>query len=344
MKKMINEIKEIPYVIERQLREYRSLIMNIVDKIKQSDFKFITVLGRGSSDNIGLFLKYLFEINMGIPVIQATPSVITLYKSKLNLKESLLITISQSGQSSDLYKFVEFANDLGATTITITNDQNSPIANISNYLIPMFAGSEKAVAATKTFVASSFASLYLNYTMRADNKHIEKLYSLPDVISDVIEMKIDDSFIELTKIKNAYVIGRGYLLPFALEAALKLKEVCNIHGEGYSASELLHGPLALIGKDFPIIYFCVDDATKEQTKKTIEYVNKIKPLAYMLTTSRDSFQVDEKYSHILKSVNEPEVDPLILITFFYRIVYKIAVEKGLDPDNPPFITKVTNTL
>jgi glutamine---fructose-6-phosphate transaminase (isomerizing) len=326
---MAEELQEVPGAIERCLRENERTIADIANLVRKVAPSHIITCARGSSDHAAGYFKYLSEIVLGVPCCSVGASVASVYQRKLGFRDTLILTISQSGASPDIVAMQVMAREAGIPTIAITNDPASPLAKASDICVPLFTGPEKSVAATKTFVTS--AALAAAVVARTGG-HIgleSGLRSLPEALGAAQRqdwLEIEQIFVTA---RSGFVIGRGPSLPIALEAALKLKETCAIHAEGYSAAEVMHGPVEIISREFPVLAFIPPDAAETGTvasmKKLSEFGAMVRTAPFAKTMS-------------------PLLDPLSIIQSFYVFVEHLARKIGRDPDRPRLLRKVTMTV
>lgn len=335
---MAKEIKEIPDVIARQGESNAPMLIKLAEFMRKETINGITLLGRGSSRNACYYAKYIFETALNIPVSLASPSIASVYDRTLNFENHLLFVCSQSGASPDLIKYVENAKAGGATIIGLVNDESSPIAKLSDFLFGLKAGKENSVAATKSYIATlyAFASIYAMFCGK--NDLADELYHLPEVMDQVVHTNWDDFAEAMLTTENLFCLGRSYNLSTAKEIALKFNETSQIFAKEYSSSEFFHGPLALIEKGIPILHFLLND---ESHKVSLETNQKLIDLGANVYTV-DSKAFDEKTLIIPSS--SAIVQPLIQTTALYSIIEQISIKKGLNPDEPPFLNKVTKTI
>jgi glucosamine--fructose-6-phosphate aminotransferase (isomerizing) len=275
----------------------------------------------------------------------AAPSTVTLYKSKLQLKDSLVIGISQSGKSPDICEVMQMAKDNHAITVAIVNVVDSPLAKIADFVLPLHVGEEKAVAATKSYIGSLAALIQLTAIISNDQSLIKAMPALPDALYNAARQDWSAAFDLLKPATDALVLARGYGFPIAQEAALKLKETMSMHAEAFSAAEVLHGPFAVIKKDFPALMFAQNDVS---LSGMLELSKKIMQIGghTLLAAPENCIDKSASYaSHILplpKSVH-PICDPLMCIQAFYPMAAQLAVARGKNPDAPDNLKKVTET-
>ena len=305
-------------------------------------------VARGSSDHAATYAKYLLETKMGLITSSCAPSVLTLYGTNLYEEGGLIVGISQSGESPDICEMMAEARQKGTLTVAIVNLVDSPMAKAAEYVVPLHAGPELAVAATKSYISSLAALLQLITVYTEDKELSESLERLPDALRSSLEADWSKAIPRLKDIKDALVIARGYGFPIAQEAALKFKETSAIHAEAFSGAEVLHGPFALIREDYPVLMFLQNDVS---LSGMLELARKIKSLGAEILMAApkgllSDFQLKECSTMKLpvpESVG-PLCDPLMIIEAFYIMAAHLAVKRGYDPDSPDNLKKVTETL
>lgn len=257
-----------------------------------------------------------------------------------------MIGISQSGESPDICEVLQKARKGGAMTVAFVNQTQSPLAELAHLVVPLWAGKERAVAATKTFLASLASLLQFTAYFSEDPKLLSALTKLPEVLYTALEMDWSCAVPHLTKATDIFVIGRGFGFPIAREAALKLKETSNLHAEAYSGAEVMHGPFALVKKEFPLLFFMQKDATLRSLLEVVKKANSCKAKT-ILALPQDLVRSTQSLGKILlplpKSLH-PAYDPLIAIQAFYLLAEKLAKARGLNPDQPQHLKKVTRTV
>jgi glucosamine--fructose-6-phosphate aminotransferase (isomerizing) len=243
---MLQEIGEAGEAAARQLGQNADRLAEIAARLRALDPPLVATIGRGSSDCCALYLKYLVEILSGVPCASIGPSIATLYRTPMRLKGSVSVAISQSGRSPDIVEMQRAARSGGALAVALVNDEASPLAQEAEILLPLCAGTERSVAATKSMVAGLVAGASLVAAWREDRQLADALAGLPDVLRAQTTPPSATMLDRLANARSAFVLGRGATLAIAAEAALKLKETCAIHAEAYSAAEVLHGPAELV--------------------------------------------------------------------------------------------------
>lgn len=327
---MAQEAKQTPEVINQQLIANADICESLGQKIRDFAPQLVYIVGRGSSDHAGVFAKYLIEVELGVPVCASAPSVNSVYQQNLSLGSALVLIISQSGRSPDILAQAQSAKDSGALTVALVNDTSSPLAEIADFVLPLCAGEERAVAATKSYLATLSALLQLVAYWKNDGFLKNALNSLPSLLAQVVEDKqqLTQSFIE--PLAHCVVLGRGFGYAISREIALKLKEVCGVHAEAFSSAEFFHGPVTLVEKKLAVIDIQVED---ESFSAHSELIADIKERGASTT------QINNK-----NMAGSARFLPLAILQRFYLDIEKIAVAMGLDPDNPVGLKKVTRTL
>ena len=264
---MAAEIAEIPDVIDRQLRENLDGYLALGQSWAEKPPVFFATCARGTSDQAALFFKYLTEIGTGIPVASLGPSLGSLFDGGLRMNAAALLAISQSGASPDLVALTRKAAAGGAMTVALLNTPDSPLGRAADRVLPLSAGSERAVAATKSFVASLVAVTAIHAGHSGDQLLQDELLALPAALRS--QQGALPDFRPLARSRRLFCLGRGMGLAIAGEAALKFKETCLLAAEGASSAEFRHGPLALADKDTAALVFLLDDATRPGTEELI---------------------------------------------------------------------------
>jgi glucosamine--fructose-6-phosphate aminotransferase (isomerizing) len=336
---MFREAGESPTVVTRQLAENEAQVRELGERLHRSPPHFIMTGARGSSDHAATFAKYVFETRLGIATASAAPSVSSLYGASQNLSGVLFLAISQSGRSPDLLQQAEAARTAGATVVALVNDADSPLAASAEFVVPLRAGAERSVAATKSYIASLTAILHITARWNRDPRLAKALADLPTVLrtawtqdwSEVVEL--------LANARNLFVIGRGLGLGIAQEAALKLKEACGLHAEAFSAAEVMHGPMTLVTAGFPVLAFTQADETRAGLMRMVEEF-RARGAPVLVAEPGDA---QPGHLHV-PAIGDPACTPVLAIQSFYRVVNTLALRRGRDPDAPPNLRKVTETV
>jgi glucosamine--fructose-6-phosphate aminotransferase (isomerizing) len=336
---MLQEIGEAPEALVRLISANEPTCRELAERLRRSPPSFAVTCARGSSDSAAMYVKYLLEIRLGLVVASVGPSVSSIYRVRPHMANAVFVAISQSGRSPDLVTLAEAARQEGALTVALVNDVTSPLAASCEVVLPLHAGPELSVAATKSYIASLAAFLQLLAYWSADPAIERAVQQLPDDVDDARRGDWEAALPVLTDKSSLYVTGRGPGYAVALEAALKLKETCGLHAEAISAAELIHGPLALVGADFPVIVLSQDDAA----------LGSLSELAARLT--RQGVPVIAcgpgawGAALTLPSATglHPFAQPICQAESFYGFAEGLARARGFDPDRPPHLHKVTET-
>lgn len=332
---MAREIAEIPAAAEALLAQTRD-VTAIAERIRNDDRHFIVMCGRGSSGHVGVYLRYLFETRFGLLVSAAAPSVVTAYRCPSDMQHAIFIVISQSGRSPDLVTATRLAREYGALTIALLNDVDSPVAAESELVLPVRAGPEHAVAATKTVALSMVAGAQLIAALTDDSELARALDRLPDRLAAALACDWSAWGESLREAHAAFVTGRGYGLGPAREIALKLTETMQIPALGYSAAELRHGPRAAVTPATPVLVLRQND----------EAAATVDDLIRDLVEEKETVFAAGGLTGTLPWIGDdhPICDPIVMLLPAYLAIERAARQRGLDPDKPRHLSKVTHTL
>src|SRR5574337_298305 len=249
------EASQAAAVIDRQLSATNDLLAALGQRLRAQPPRFVVTCARGSSHNPATFAKYVIETQLGYVTASASPSAISIYHAPQQLGGALYIVISQSGESPDLVRCAEAARKAGALVVVMTNTEDSALAAVAELVIPLHAGTERSVAATKSFFASLGAILQLVAQWKGDTELLRALKNMPAALRVAFALDWSPLVTGLKEADHLFVLGRGLMLGVAQEAALKFKETCGLHAEAFSTAEVRHGPMALIGPEFPVLLF-----------------------------------------------------------------------------------------
>jgi glucosamine--fructose-6-phosphate aminotransferase (isomerizing) len=335
---MRREIEEIPAAAARLLDRSGALLEEAGRAIAARDPHFVVTVARGSSDHAATFMKYAVELTAGLAVASIGPSIASVYGRKLRLAGSACLAISQSGKSPDIVAMAEAARAGGALTVALTNTADSPLAAACDHAIDIMAGPERSVAATKTFVNSAIAGLALMAHATEDAALLRALKSLPDDLRKAVDCDWMALAAALEGDRSLFVLGRGPALAIAAEAALKFKETCVMHAEAYSGAEVMHGPLALVEPGFPVLVLAARDAAEPSLAETADG---LAARGADVFVSSGLARAAKALPHV--ATGHPLTDALALIVPFYGFVEAFARHRGLDPDQPRNLRKVTET-
>jgi glucosamine--fructose-6-phosphate aminotransferase (isomerizing) len=341
---LFSEILEQPAVIRQLLTKELANIQKISRDLK-GKFKYIVIAARGTSDNAARYAQYVLGAFNQIQVALATPSLFTIYNSPPDLSDALVIGISQSGQSPDIVAVLEEARKQDRPTLCITNEAQSPLAEAAEFLLPLNAGNEKAVAATKTYTASLTAMALISTCLSDDDKRMEEIR----IMSDKLDKVLESALLNVRKaeryryIDHCVVLGRGFNYSTAFEVALKVKELTRVVTVPYSSADFKHGPIATIQKGFPVI---VISSSGEMGDHIDEFTRKVLDMGAELIVISDQETLLEKSRLGFRiAPGIPEwLSPIANVLPGQLFARQLALEKGLDIDRPEGITKVTETF
>jgi glucosamine--fructose-6-phosphate aminotransferase (isomerizing) len=298
----------------------------------------VITIARGSSDHAATYARYLIETHLGLLTSSLAPSISSVYGTSLDLDGVVCLAMSQSGKSPDLIKSVETAKAAGAFVIALVNAPGSPLEAVADRTLPILAGPELSVAATKSFILTVTAILQLVTEWRADEALAAAMAGLSGKLAEAWRLDWSKAVEALTPVRNMFVVGRGLGFGVACEAALKFKETCGLHAEAFSSAEVQHGPMALVDQGFPVLALAQHDATHPGL---IELAGRFAERGATLLLGGGEVQGAISLPAI---AGHPAIEPVLLIQSFYRMAAQLSVARGFDPDRPPHLNKVTNTL
>ncbi|MEM9430032.1 MAG: SIS domain-containing protein [Pseudomonadota bacterium] len=335
---MRSEILEVPDAVERLLSNGHAAIAAAADMAREAAPQFLMSVARGSSDHACTFLKYASELILRRPMASVGPSVSSVYGVELMAPGALCLSVSQSGQSPDIVRMTESLRTGGTLTIAITNEPTSRLAQVADRALPIHAGPELSVAATKTFVTSLVAGLWLIAEIKKDADLIAAIRALPEHLNAATACDWSAAA-EAIDGSSLFTLGRGPSWAISNEAALKFKETCLIHAESYSSAEVMHGPVSIIDRSFAVIVFAAGDAAEAGVAQTSDTL--AEKGARVFTIARGA-----RKAHALPHVRTDHwlTDPIAAIVSFYGMVEAVAVGRGINPDTPRHLNKVTETV
>lgn len=336
---MRREIDEIPAAVARLLAEGREELAAGGVALRERNPALLVSIARGSSDHAASFIKYAVELLAGIPVASVGPSIRSIYGRELRLPGAAAIAISQSGKSPDIVSMAESARNNGALTFALTNTPDSPLAAAANHTVALRSGPEQSVAATKTFVASVVAGLALVGNWLEDKALLAALDSLPQVLEEAVQVDWSPLLGALDNHQSLYVLGRGPAFAIAAEAALKFKETCSIHAEAYSSAEVIHGPARIVEHHFPVLALAARDAAEPSVAEVAERLAGQGARVFITSVNADKAE-----RLPFAASGHPITDALVLVATFYGFVEALSRRRGFDPDRPPYLNKVTQTV
>ncbi|MDA0968759.1 MAG: SIS domain-containing protein [Proteobacteria bacterium] len=335
---VLEEALSIPTIIDQFSNIDDNPYDRIAQLISQKKIKYVVTIARGTSDCAALYSSYIFAKHLGLPTYSMPPSIITLEQSKFDFSEALVIVISQSGKSTDLVECEKKSRLMGARTVIITNNVDSPIVKEADYFLNMFAREEKSVAATKTFTQTLLVLIKLVFICLGKK-------NINDDIKKLSEIIVNDSINEWNtdiidkSINTGFIIGRGVGFALSNEISLKFKELCQEMIEPFSSAEVMHGPKSLIENSFKLFLLGMNDKSGLTVNKDVHELKNYTNLIYEMSSNKNV-----KSDFFYPSNKILELDSVILMSKFYPWIIRYTISKGLNPDEPRYLTKVTQTF
>jgi len=352
MSKMLQETRQQPEALSNTLEDGAIRMRELRRHLEAKRPRLVILVARGTSDNAAQFGRYLIEITTHIPVSLAAPSVLTLYASPLDLRDVLVVGISQSGESTDTNAVLADARSRGATTLGITNEPNSTMAEISEYTLLARAGKEESVAATKTYTCQLLALYLVAYALGGEVS-FDALRQLPRWVEEVLEVEervgeIAERYLYMTR---AVTVGRGLNYANALEFGLKLMETCYVVTERLSSADLMHGPIALVERAFPVFVFAPAGVTWQSISALVDMLEEVKAETLVITDESNS-DACAKPARLIRLPNpmghwsgpQDLYTPIPYIVPAQLFAAQLAEVKGLNPDRPRMLHKITRTM
>lgn len=334
MSHMLNEAAEAPQAVARFLALNAKALAGLGQRLRKLRPPVILTSARGSSDNAAGYFKYLTEILLGVPCASIGASVVSVYGGALKAKGAVCLTISQSGQSPDIVALQDAARRAGALTVALVNDASSPVARSADLCLPLHAGPELSVAATKSFIVSCAAGAAITAHWLATPALLAAIEDLPETLRRAAVIEWPDFADFAAGYQSLYVLGRGPSLPIAAETALKLKETCAVHAEAYSVAEVMHGPWELVRENYPVLAYAPGDAAFSLTQGA----------AAKMRAAGAKVQIIGGQGLPFAPAANPLLDPVSMMLTAYLAIERLARTKGRDPDRPRLLKKVTETM
>jgi glutamine---fructose-6-phosphate transaminase (isomerizing) len=342
MSLMLAEIEQQPAALERTIKQESKKVARFAARLQAQRPRLIALVARGSSDNAALFGRYLLEIATSIPVSLAAPAVHTLYHTKLDLREALVIGISQSGEGADINLVLENAKRCGATTLAITNE--STMAKLTDETFLIRAGREKSVAATKTYTGQLLMFHLLAEALSGAPKG-EETARLPELAAASLKLKpaVAAMVERYAYMKQCVVVGRGLNYANVYEFAIKLMETCYVVAERFSGADFLHGPIAMVDRGFPAFLFAPPGPTLKGMTELLTKLNDIGAETVVISSEPAAIKAAARSIKIPRRVSEL-LSPIPYIIPAQLFAALLAETKGLSPDQPRLLSKVTKTV
>lgn len=342
MSLMLQEIEEQPAVLERTINAEQEKITRIGDHLRSRDIDVIILVARGSSDNAALYGRYLLEATTGIPVSLCAPSVYTLYNAKMRLNRAVVIGVSQSGEGADINQVLDSARSSGAFTLGITNEASSTMTGLVDETLLIHAGRERSVAATKTYTGQMMHFLMLANAV--GDKRLD-FHKIPAFVEKSLELKVkvEEAVQRYVFMDNCVVVGRGMNYGNSYELALKLMETCYVVAERFSSADFFHGPLAIVERRFPVILFAPAGVTKPSSLELIHRLKELEADCLAITNDPEVASMSPLSLDLSPDMDEL-LSPIPFIVPAQLFAAMLSEAKGLDPDAPRSLSKVTKTI
>lgn len=338
------ELREQPVALARLLTVGRATAEAIAEKVRGDGPRFAVLAARGSSDNAARYGQYLLGIQNRLVASLATPSLFTHYYAAPSLEGALVIGISQSGQSPDIVEVVREARRQEAVTLAITNDPQSPLASAAGLVLPLLAGPERAVAATKTYTTQIMALAMLSAALRGDEGAWDELRMVPELVAQAIDrnascVPLAQRFREHTRL---VVVGRGYNLSTALEITLKVKETSGVMADGYSSADFLHGPMAILARSIPVLAVAPGQRSFDDLDGVMRLAREREAPLVAISDRPEILEAAEVALPL--PAGTPEwLSPIVAVVPGQLWALGLSLARGMDPDAPPGLSKVTQT-
>lgn len=342
---LLSEINEQPERIKQLLVSQRKHIEQVASAIRKHNVEYVFLAARGTSDNAGRYANYLLGAMNGLPLALATPSLFTYYNRPPKFKNALVVGVSQSGASPDIVAVLEEGKKQGCLTLSITNEPNSPLAHVSDFVLDIQAGKEKAVAATKTYTTELMTIAVLSAALSGNKKQWNELKHVAGWMKSVLKHNdfIAQAVQRYRYIDQAVVLGRGFNYATAFEWALKLKELSYIIAEPYSSADFAHGPIALVESGYPVFAVAPKGKVFNSMLQMLQQLkNGISAELVVISNEKRALSLAQIPLSIPADVPE-WLSPLVTILPAQLFAYHLTSAKGYDTEKPRTIHKVTRT-
>jgi glutamine---fructose-6-phosphate transaminase (isomerizing) len=335
---MAQECRAAPQQVAALLANDRTLYEDIGRRLRDAPPVAVATIARGSSDHAAHYLAYLVMARLGLLTASLPMSLVTLYNSPLRCQGVLGLALSQSGQSPDLVAPIKHLRQGGGRTVALVNDPASPLAQAAELVLPLHAGPERSVAATKSYIAQLVAGARLVANWQRDDELLAALEALPESLQDAVQQDWSAALEPLKGVNRLFVIGRGPTLAVAEEAALKFKETCAISAEAFSGAEVQHGPMALVEPGFAALVFAPRGPAQAGL---LELAAKLRERGATVLLAAPAGTPNAELA--LTPTAHEHLDPIAVVQSFYPMVEQLARARGFDPDRPRHLSKVTRT-
>ena len=344
---MLQEIREQPEALQRLISAESKKVQAITDQWRVSPPAFISIAARGTSDHAAIYAKYLFETMNGIPVALAAPSVSSVYRAPVLWRGGLVIGISQSGEAADVIAVLEQARATGAYTLAITNVANSPLAAVAHDVVPLHANPEISVAATKTFTSTMAALFMISAALRGEQVLQQEVTRLPEICADVLRQEdaIAERVPRFRFLQECVLLGRGFNMATAYELGLKLRETCYIRTQPFASPDFVHGPIAILDEGFPVFAFANEGPVLDSVVDVLEKTRACGAELVVIGNAAAALRLADVPFAINEKISVPEhLTPFPCIIAGQLIAQRLSVLKGINPDQPRGLNKVTITM
>lgn len=335
---MINEAFEAPAAVARQLAEDAAAYASLGEALRATPPQGVLTVARGSSDHAAHYMAYLVMARLGRLVTSLPMSLVTLYQAQLACEGLVSVAFSQSGQSPDLVAPTRVLRAGGARTVAVVNDPASPLAEAAEWVLPLHAGPERSVAATKSYITQLVAGARLTAAWQQDAELQAAVQALPAALDLAARQDWRVAVDALQGADRLFVIGRGTGLAVAMEAALKLKEVCGVQAEAFSGAELRHGPMALVEQGYPLLVLAPRGPAQAGLLALADDMRQ-RGARVLLAAPPGTPGAELP----LAPTGHEDLDPIAVVQSFYPMVEALARARGRNPDEPRHLAKVTRT-
>jgi glucosamine--fructose-6-phosphate aminotransferase (isomerizing) len=344
MTNMWQEILQQPEVLEGCLKKNRAVIDDIVRDCEKKNIRFAVIAARGTSDHAAVYGKYALEILTGLPVALAAPSVMTMYGRDMAFGGSLVIGVSQSGEASDVIEVINTARRHGAVTAAVTNFPDSPLAEAAEFNLDCAAGLEKSVAATKTFTTELYLLGNLAASLAHDEKLTEEYLRVPDMLRETFRLNenIDKDVERYRFMKECFVLARGINYAIALEAALKIQETSYVRAKAYATSDFHHGPMAMVERDMPVIVYAPSGTSSSDIVEMVGRMKEAEGDVLMISDDAGLRALGSRALTVPKAMSD-FTSPFCNAAVAQMFACRLSLLKGLNPDSPRMLHKITVT-
>jgi glucosamine--fructose-6-phosphate aminotransferase (isomerizing) len=341
---LLSEIMEQPAVLRGLLQDEYPAIERVAAEIRQRSIRMVLIAARGTSDNAAIYAKYVWEAYNGLPVALAAPSLYTLYGAPPRLSDTLVVGISQSGMSPDIVSVIEEGRRQGMLTLAITNAPDSRLAQAAERVISCRAGQERSVAATKSYTAELLCIALLSAALADDASRLAEVQAVPDAVEATLALapQIAQRAERYRFMSDCAVVGRGFNYATAFEVALKIKELNSVGANPYSSADFMHGPMAVVGRGYPVIAIAPSGCVYDDLARLISELRE-REAELIVISDREELTAQAQLPLRLPVALPEWLSPIAAVVPGQLLAYELALAKGLDPETPRGLRKVTET-